>query len=140
MLSWSLESDQLQLVTKSTSVSLPNYRNNTEWNLIDTEVTMDTLQEFHGRNYSGLTFNVHLRRNPDYFFLNFALPTLLMAGLSLLVFMMPAEALEKTVLAVTVLLAFTVFSTLVVDSLPKMSGPTPLLGMLIPLISLSWVQ
>ena len=107
-------------------------RKNAEWEVVSSSATsFNTSKE--GMSHSGISFDVTIKRIPDFYIMNIVLPTMLMSGTSLLVFLSPSRAEEKTVLAVTVFLSFTVYSTVVVDNVPK-AGRTPLLCTLLQMI------
>ncbi len=62
--------------------------------------------------------------------MNIVFPCMLIVGLALAMFWMPADAGEKVSLGITVLLAFSVFQLVIADNTPKTSEYFPILGRL----------
>ncbi|XP_065925317.1 neuronal acetylcholine receptor subunit beta-2-like isoform X1 [Magallana gigas] len=77
---------------------------------------------------STVTFTLRLRRKPLYYVMNLILPVVLLGVISLLVFVIPADAGEKMSFAVTVFLSFAVFLSIISMQLPVNSEKTSLLG------------
>ena len=123
MSSWSLETTKLMFHKTSSSVNTDDFIENQQWELVTTDVTITTWTG----DYAVVNFTLTLNRKPDFYIVNIVLPTMLLSGLTLLVFLMPAEAKEKTVLVATMLLSLAVFATVVADEVPKTSTTTPLL-------------
>ena len=65
-----------------------------------------------------------------YVIINIILPILFLNQLNVLVFMLPAESGERVSYSLTVLLSIAVFMTIVGDTLPRTSEPTPLISYL----------
>ena len=117
----------MKLVNKNDSLDLTGYRTGGQWYVIDTEVQQQTQYETVDE-YTSLVFIMYLRRKPLYYVFNLVLPSVILAMLALLVFILPPEAGEKMSLGITVLLSFTVFQLLVADSMPKTSEYIPVIG------------
>ena len=77
---------------------------------------------------TSLLFGVRLRRLPRYYVLNLILPTVMLALLSVFVFIIPADSGEKMSYAITILLAFFIFLLLLSGNIPPTSKGEPLLG------------
>ena len=77
---------------------------------------------------STVTFTLQLHRKPLYYVMNLILPVVLLGVISLLVFVIPADAGEKMSFAVTVFLSFAVFLSIISMQLPVNSEKTSLLG------------
>lgn len=121
--SWSMETYQLAFQKMSPEVNMQDYTVNQQWSVDNTNVYITT---WTGQ-YAALNASLTLSRKPDFYIVNIVLPTMLLSGLTLLVFLMPAEAKEKTVLVATMLLSLAVFATVVANEVPKTSSSTPLL-------------
>ncbi|XP_002740574.1 neuronal acetylcholine receptor subunit alpha-10-like [Saccoglossus kowalevskii] len=80
-----------------------------------------------GIPYTDVTYTIHLRRRPIFYFFNLITPCVLLAVVTLLMFFVPAEANEKITLGITVLLSLTVFLLLLADVMPP-SSEVPLIG------------
>ncbi|XP_055954376.1 acetylcholine receptor subunit beta-like 1 [Patella vulgata] len=65
--------------------------------------------------------SVENRRRRIFYVLNIILPVLFLSFMGALVFMLPADAGEKISLAITILLAYIVFLTIVSESMPQTS-------------------
>lgn len=118
-----MESNKLRFVKTSDHVNKDDFLPSQQWNLMATGVRV---LNWTGA-YSTLNITLTLARKPDFYIVNIVLPTMLLSGLTLLVFLMPAEAKEKTVLVATMLLSLAVFATVVAEEVPKTSTTTPLL-------------
>ncbi|KAL8202932.1 UNVERIFIED_CONTAM: Neuronal acetylcholine receptor subunit alpha-7 [Gekko kuhli] len=68
-----------------------------------------------------------MRRRTLYYGLNLLIPCVLISGLALLVFLLPADSGEKISLGITVLLSLTVFMLLVAEIMPATSDSVPLI-------------
>ncbi|KAG9347193.1 hypothetical protein JZ751_006120 [Albula glossodonta] len=69
-----------------------------------------------------------MRRRTLYYGLNLLIPCVLISGLALLVFLLPADSGEKISLGITVLLSLTVFMLLVAEIMPATSDSVPLIA------------
>ncbi|XP_043571243.1 neuronal acetylcholine receptor subunit alpha-7 isoform X2 [Chiloscyllium plagiosum] len=78
--------------------------------------------------YPDVTYTVLIRRRTLYYGLNLLIPCLLISGLALLVFLLPADSGEKISLGITVLLSLTVFMLLVAEIMPATSDSVPLIA------------
>ncbi|KAK3532820.1 hypothetical protein QTP86_032105 [Hemibagrus guttatus] len=78
--------------------------------------------------YPDVTYTVTMRRRTLYYGLNLLIPCVLISGLALLVFLLPADSGEKISLGITVLLSLTVFMLLVAEIMPATSDSVPLIG------------
>ena len=88
--------------------------------------------QFGEKNYSytvvEVRFHIELKRKPFYYVMNVIIPTVVLALLSTLTFLIPADSGEKLSMGVSVLLAFTVFMLILSDNTPQTSDNPPLLG------------
>ncbi|CAI9612713.1 unnamed protein product [Staurois parvus] len=108
---------------------ISNYISNGEWDLVDVpgkrnELYYDCCKE----PYPDVTYTVTMRRRTLYYGLNLLIPCVLISGLALLVFLLPADSGEKISLGITVLLSLTVFMLLVAEIMPATSDSVPLIG------------
>jgi hypothetical protein len=120
-----MATDQLNVISESNEIDISYLAENTEWVVVTSSATAPG--KGGSEDEGGVTFEVKVKRESTYYIMNIVFPTMLMSGVSLLVFLSPSKAEEKTVLAVTVFLSFTVYSTVVVKNVPK-AGNTPLLS------------
>ncbi|XP_043571238.1 neuronal acetylcholine receptor subunit alpha-7 isoform X1 [Chiloscyllium plagiosum] len=115
----------LQMLEADISTYLPNG----EWDLVGVpgkrnEIHYDCCEE----PYPDVTYTVLIRRRTLYYGLNLLIPCLLISGLALLVFLLPADSGEKISLGITVLLSLTVFMLLVAEIMPATSDSVPLIA------------
>ncbi|XP_068089674.1 neuronal acetylcholine receptor subunit alpha-7-like isoform X1 [Hyperolius riggenbachi] len=108
---------------------ISNYISNGEWDLVDVpgkrnELYYDCCKE----PYPDVTYTVTMRRRTLYYGLNLLIPCVLISGLALLVFLLPADSGEKISLGITVLLSLTVFMLLVAEIMPATSDSVPLIA------------
>ncbi|CAC5393636.1 unnamed protein product [Mytilus coruscus] len=73
--------------------------------------------------YSGYYVDITIQREPLYFLLMVVCPTLLFSLLNPLVFLLPVESGERISLAMTILLSYAIFLTLVSAAIPSSSNP-----------------
>ncbi|XP_050394836.1 neuronal acetylcholine receptor subunit alpha-7-like, partial [Patella vulgata] len=107
----------LVLSTSSTGeVWLDEYGANGQWNLISASIEKkDTIMK------AGVYIKLTIQRRRIFYVLNIILPVLFLSFMGALVFMLPADAGEKISLAITILLAYIVFLTIVSESMPQTS-------------------
>lgn len=79
------------------------------------------MEEVSKQKHIGLTTRVR----PMFYVFNLILPCVLITGIALLGFYMPADSGEKVTLGITTLLSVTVFLMLVAESMPPTSDTLP---------------
>ncbi|OWF44871.1 Neuronal acetylcholine receptor subunit alpha-3 [Mizuhopecten yessoensis] len=122
--SWSYTSQEVVLALDRTEeVNMDSYSENGEWELIsaygDRQGTTDKMKG--DVSFSNAKFYIQLRRRPLFHILNTLFPVALMAVLSAMVFKLSADSGEKIGFALTVLLAYAVYLTLISESIPSTS-------------------
>ncbi|VDI54647.1 Hypothetical predicted protein [Mytilus galloprovincialis] len=130
---WGLSTSELIFSPVSDKAKLDWYTPNSDWILLDYSTFVETKNNFS-------TFNVKLtiKRQSLYYVVMMILPTLLFALLNPLVFVIPVESGERISLAMTILLSYAIFLTLVSTAIPTSSNPMcVLLAVMITIISLS---
>ncbi|KAJ8382639.1 hypothetical protein SKAU_G00034170 [Synaphobranchus kaupii] len=111
------------------SVDISTYIPNGEWDLVGVPSKRNELYyECCKEPYPDVTFTVTMRRRTLYYGLNLLIPCVLISGLALLVFLLPADSGEKISLGITVLLSLTVFMLLVAEIMPATSDSVPLIA------------
>ncbi|VDI54643.1 Hypothetical predicted protein [Mytilus galloprovincialis] len=128
-----LSTSELIVSPVSDKAKLDWYTPNSDWTLLDHSTFVETKNNFS-------TFNVKLRikRQSLYYVVMMILPTLLFTLLNSLVFVIPVESGERVSLAMTILLSYAIFLTLVSAAIPTSSNPMcVLLAVMITIISLS---
>jgi len=86
-----------------------------------TDATIDDEGHF------GITINITLARKPTFVLINLIVPMTLLALISPMVFLLPNQSGERVGFSITVLLATSVFMTIVADNVPAKSQPFPLI-------------
>ncbi|MBN3289310.1 ACHA7 protein, partial [Polypterus senegalus] len=110
-------------------VDISTYIPNGEWDLVGVPGKRNELYyECCKEPYPDVTFTVTIRRRTLYYGLNLLIPCVLISGLALLVFLLPADSGEKISLGITVLLSLTVFMLLVAEIMPATSDSVPLIA------------
>ncbi|XP_077997844.1 neuronal acetylcholine receptor subunit alpha-9-like [Glandiceps talaboti] len=100
-----------------------------EWDMeyMTKESNVQHYPDAPGIPYTDVTYTIHLRRRPIFYFFNLITPCVLLASVTMLTFFLPAEAGEKITLGITVLLSLTVFLLLLAEAMPP-SSEVPLIG------------
>ncbi|KAK5896999.1 hypothetical protein CesoFtcFv8_010105 [Champsocephalus esox] len=110
-------------------VDTSTYIPNGEWDLVGVPAKRNELYyECCKEPYPDVTFTVTMRRRTLYYGLNLLIPCVLLSGLAMLVFLLPADSGEKISLGITVLLSLTVFMLLVAEIMPATSDSVPLIA------------
>ena len=91
---------------------------NSDWMLLDHSTGVDRIALL-----DIFSITLKLKRQPLYYSVMVIMPTLLFALLNPLVFMLPVESGERVGLAMTILLSYAIFLTLVSTSIPASSNP-----------------
>ncbi|XP_074992485.1 neuronal acetylcholine receptor subunit alpha-7-like [Calonectris borealis] len=108
---------------------ISNYISNGEWDLVGVPGRRNELYyECCKEPYPDVTYTITMRRRTLYYGLNLLIPCVLISGLALLVFLLPADSGEKISLGITVLLSLTVFMLLVAEIMPATSDSVPLIA------------
>jgi len=110
-----------------TEIDVKYYHRNHEWNLksVETEYAED---EYGTGTYAEVYFHLYFQRRSLYYVFNLIIPMVLITLLTTLAFVLPEEAGERMGVAVTLMLAATVFMLLVAESIPESSDSIPYVG------------
>ncbi|XP_033120698.1 neuronal acetylcholine receptor subunit alpha-10-like [Anneissia japonica] len=127
--SWAYHGFQLDIVNRSIAGDISTFIDNGEWILIGMPVKRNVYYyNCCSEPYPTVEFTMIIRRRPLFYLFNLLIPCMLITMLTLLDFYLPAEAGEKVTLAITILLALTVFLLLVAETMPPTSETVPLIG------------
>ena len=130
---WGITNTSLTLSALSNQARLYWYTPNSDWTLLEYSTFVETYND-----YSTFNIKIRIKRQPLYYAVMMILPTLLFALLNPLVFVIPVESGERVSLAMTILLSYAIFLTLVSAAIPTSSNPIcVLLAVMIAIISLS---
>ncbi|XP_061171696.1 acetylcholine receptor subunit beta-like [Saccostrea echinata] len=120
---WSYVSVEVSITKSSGGLVFYEYEENSVWTV---ESTSNVISNYGTE--SQITFILNLKRKPQYYVMNMIIPVICLGILSLLVFIIPADAGEKMGYSVTVLLSFAVFLTMISAELPVNSESTSFLS------------
>ncbi len=98
------------------------YNENTVW-----EKKGTSAGRLDNEEVSIVMFGLALARRPAVHVLNVIVPIVFLSLMNVQVFLLPVRCGERVSFAVTILLSFTVFLTIVGDNIPKTSSPMPYL-------------
>lgn len=127
--SWSYNDEFLDVHPGSDTADLSSYVENGEWILLGvrSQRNVMTYDCCEGK-FPDVTYHLELRRRTLFYLMNFILPCVLIAVLTLLVFLLPPESGERMSFGVTVLLSFTILLLMLMAKLPATSKVIPLIA------------
>ncbi|XP_063409782.1 neuronal acetylcholine receptor subunit alpha-3-like [Mytilus trossulus] len=117
-LSWGIDEYELTLNLSSDPLGLQYFTPNSNWNLSSYDIRI-----FSWNGYSTLEFSITIKRASLYYSVMVVCPTILFGLLNPLVFLLPVESGERIGLAMTILLSYAIFLTLVSAAIPAASNP-----------------
>ena len=105
------------------------FTENGEWELDHSEALQQYFYEdtHPDKPFPRVRFLIFLTRKVRYFLINIIAPAVCVISISLTVFCLPPDSGEKVSLAVTVLLAFSVFQLIIMENTPRTSDFTPVM-------------
>ncbi|KAG8445044.1 hypothetical protein GDO86_009982 [Hymenochirus boettgeri] len=106
------------------------FTENGEWEIvhIPAKKNIDRSVSPESNKYQDITFYLIIKRKPLFYIINILAPCVLIALMANLVFYLPADSGEKMTLAISVLLAQSVFLLLISQRLPETSLAIPLIS------------
>ncbi|XP_060070331.1 acetylcholine receptor subunit alpha-like [Ylistrum balloti] len=123
---------QISLFTNVPTISLDFYSTNSAWNIISTKAFVSSV------GVDIASFTIKMSRRPLNFMVTVVIPILMLALVNPFVFILPFNSGERISYSITVLLAFTVYMTVVSDRMPASSEPISHLSFyLLSLLALS---
>ena len=114
--------EEVLLKSPDTEAFIPFYSDNGEWTILRTRT-----HSYDQNQLSVVQWYLTFKRRPQFFFFNVILPIIFLSLLNCLVYCIPVESGERISFAITVLLSFAVFMTLIGDNIPKTSAPMSLI-------------
>ncbi|XP_069125723.1 acetylcholine receptor subunit alpha-like [Argopecten irradians] len=114
---WGYSSNQVKIRIPSSKILFTFYVMNSEWDVIDSRTS------HWSRSFDIAHYFVDIRRRHMNFVVSVVVPVILLAYVNLFVFILPFDSGERTSYSITVLLAFTVYMTVVSDKMPASSQP-----------------
>ncbi|XP_060098805.1 acetylcholine receptor subunit delta-like [Heteronotia binoei] len=106
------------------------FTENGEWEIVHRPArkNIDLNFPLESNKHQDITFYLIIKRKPLFYIINIVTPCILIAFMTILVFYLPADSGEKVTLAISVLLAQSVFLLLISQRLPATSLAIPLIG------------
>ncbi|VDI30818.1 Hypothetical predicted protein, partial [Mytilus galloprovincialis] len=117
-LSWGIEERDIVFNLSSDPINFQFFTPNSNWNLSSYDIRI-----FSWNGYSTLEFSITIKRASLYYSVMVVCPTILFSLLNPLVFLLPVESGERIGLAMTILLSYAIFLTLVSAAIPAASNP-----------------
>ncbi|XP_053452696.1 acetylcholine receptor subunit delta isoform X1 [Nycticebus coucang] len=107
-----------------------SFTENGEWEIVHrpARVNVDPTAPLDSPSRQDVTFYLIIRRKPLFYIINILVPCVLISFMINLVFYLPADSGEKTSMAISVLLAQSVFLLLISKRLPATSISIPLIS------------
>ncbi|XP_046374271.2 ligand-gated ion channel 4-like [Haliotis rufescens] len=110
-------------------VDMKEFKENSEFEISPEDITnIDS-----GNDGPVIRITIHLRRRPLFYIFTVLLPVVLLYSLNPFVFLLPSQSGEKTSMAVSVLLSFQLFLSIIRDSLPENSLTVSLFSLYVTL-------
>eukprot|EP00795_Rhopilema_esculentum_P011245 gene11245-21434_t len=109
---------------------LTKFQENGEWLVGDTRVVYGSVYHAFSNTteFAQMSYKLVLRRKPLYYIVNFMIPCALIALITILLFLIPADTGEQMAVAITILLSMAVFFLLLEEKMPETSDHVPLIG------------
>ncbi|XP_062575127.1 neuronal acetylcholine receptor subunit alpha-4-like, partial [Saccostrea cucullata] len=105
----------------SAKVDTLDFETNGEWNLGNTKSEVHYLDS---KNIERVVITINLERKMLFHMINVVAPVVFLGFVNVIVFKLPVESGERMSFAMTVLLSFAVYMTLVADKMPQTSNTT----------------
>ncbi|KAK3788232.1 hypothetical protein RRG08_029028 [Elysia crispata] len=118
--------DSSELAFVAESIGLTFFTENGQWDIINKSLTTPTVS-VRSQTMSSVLISFDLKRKPTFLVLSILLPIVFLSLLNLLVFVIPVDSGEKISYGITVLLALTVFMSIMSGMLPSSSESMPLI-------------
>ncbi|XP_046569472.1 acetylcholine receptor subunit delta-like [Haliotis rubra] len=103
------------------------------------EISTENITEKHNNIDARLVININLKRRPLFYVFTILLPVVLLHFLNSFVFLLPSQSGEKTSMAVSILLSFQLFLSIIRDSLPENSLTVSLFSLYVSLANFTSV-
>ncbi|XP_060074445.1 acetylcholine receptor subunit beta-like [Ylistrum balloti] len=116
---WMYSADELFLQAVCDEMDLDAFTPSGLWELKSTQVYVD-----HVLEAQLFVLKLEFKRRPMFHIVNILVPITVLGILNVLVFLLPADSGERVGFSITVLLAMSVFLTIIADSLPSTSQPS----------------
>eukprot|EP00794_Sanderia_malayensis_P009918 gene9918-10935_t len=127
--SWTYDKARLNLLPEDPEADLTKYLPNAEWLMVGIPAKRNEVKYICCPElYPDVTYTVIVKRRSLFYLCNLIFPMTMIGMLTMLSFLLPAESGERISLAITLLLAMTVFMLVVADIIPATSETIPLVS------------
>ncbi|PVD26939.1 hypothetical protein C0Q70_12087 [Pomacea canaliculata] len=116
------------LFNQSHRIDMDRFTSDSIWKIIDKSASAENSENIN------IKISLQLKRRSTYFVLNIFIPILLLAMTSPMPFALPADSGERMSVSVTLLLAFTVYLTIIDNAMPQSSVQLSLLTLYVLLM------
>ncbi|OWF51924.1 Neuronal acetylcholine receptor subunit alpha-10 [Mizuhopecten yessoensis] len=114
---WGYSSKEVKLNIPSSTVLFTYFSTNTEWDVIGSATT------HWSQSFDMAHYKITIKRRHLNFIVSVVTPIIMLAFVNPFVFILPFDSGERASYSITVLLAFTVYMTVVSDRMPASSEP-----------------
>ncbi|XP_041365994.1 neuronal acetylcholine receptor subunit alpha-7-like [Gigantopelta aegis] len=125
--SWAYDAFGIDIYNVSDHGKLSNYKEHVEWSVVRL-TAMRIAPVYSGVSYPLIIFSLQIKRKPLFYIINLLFPSVLLSGVVIMGFLLPAESGEKVSLQVMVLLSLSVFQLILLDLMPPSSETFPIIS------------
>ena len=127
---WVYTADKVNLSNSLDVVGLDTYIPHGEWTIMKTSVySINKVYPYYQtESFPEVYCTIYIRRKYIFYFMYILLPCLMLSGVLLMIFLLPADSGEKVSLGVSILVAISVFLLLVAGNVPDTSDAIPIIG------------
>uniref|UniRef100_A0AC35U567 Neur_chan_LBD domain-containing protein n=1 Tax=Rhabditophanes sp. KR3021 TaxID=114890 RepID=A0AC35U567_9BILA len=127
--SWTYDGSKVDLISYDNGFDTSQCLSNAEWTLVSKDV-MRNIQHYEccPEPYYDLVFQFIIKRKTLYYGVNLIIPCLVITLITLIGFIFPCEAGEKTSLQISIMLSICIFQNYVSEMSPATSDSVPFLG------------
>ncbi|XP_031573104.1 neuronal acetylcholine receptor subunit alpha-6-like, partial [Actinia tenebrosa] len=125
---WSQDASVVRMLLYEGGFDMTSYLNHNEWEIVSVKPSTQTVQLGSSENgHAIVVYTIHLRRHALFYMINYILPSIIIAILSLLLFLIPPEVGKRMEAGINLLLCLSVYLMLVNSKMPLSSKSFPLL-------------
>jgi len=121
-MSFAYKDYEVEIGKKYEGISLKLYLENALWDIVSTNVSSELVP--HAKEMQ-IHFIFNLKRKSQYVMISVLLPIMFLGLLNTVVFLLVSDSGDRVGFCITILLAITVYMTIVMDILPQSSTPIP---------------
>ena len=127
---WVYTADKVNISHSLDIIGLDTYIPHGEWTILKTEVSSvnRVYHYYQSESFPEVYFKIFMRRKYTFYFMYILFPCLMLSGVLLMIFLLPADSGEKVSLGMSILVAISVFLLLVAGNVPDTSDAIPIIG------------